>query len=96
MLFIRQIKCLPQFLFFAVEIFSLFSCLGGGVYVGFIFEGGIGRGVPGDYAMRGSSILNVVPMPGVDSFTYISPSWYSSMMRLASVSPSPQPLFLVV
>lgn len=96
MLFIRQIKCLPQFLFFCGRNFFSLFLYGRGVYVGFIFESGIGRGVPGDYAMRGSSILNVVPMPGVDSFTYISPSWYSSMMRLASVSPSPQPLFLVV
>lgn len=38
----------------------------------------------------------VVPRPGSERSTNMRPEWYCSMMRLASVSPSPQPRFLVV
>lgn len=43
-----------------------------------------------------SSIRKVVPTPISDCLTNILPWWYSSMIRLASDSPRPQPLFLVV
>ena len=42
------------------------------------------------------AILKVVPLPGLDSRINNLPPWYSSTMRLASVSPTPQPRFLVL
>ncbi len=44
----------------------------------------------------GSRIRNVVPTPGVLCFTYNLPLWYSSMIRLESVNPSPHPRFFVL
>lgn len=43
-----------------------------------------------------SWIRNVVPCPTTEDFTKIFPLWYSSMMRLASDNPRPQPRFLLV
>ena len=48
------------------------------------------------FSTVGSSMRKVVPRPSSELLTKILPSWYSSMMRLASESPSPQPRCFVV
>ena len=48
------------------------------------------------YYAIGSSMRKVVPSPSSELLTKILPWWYSSMMRLARESPSPQPRCLVV